>query len=64
MGLRYEDEVVEDVLSYLFYKDTSEMWTQREQPTIRDFIKWFIIRGYINDDLRQYLIERRAESEG
>lgn len=66
MGLRYEDEVVEDALSYLFYKDTSEMWTQREQPTVKDVIKWLIIKGYISDDLRLYLIDndkKRKEGE-
>lgn len=65
MGLRYEDEVVEDALSYLFYKDTSEMWTQREQPTVKDVIKWLIIKGYISDDLRLYLIDNdKKRKEG
>jgi hypothetical protein len=63
MGLRYEDEVVEDALSYLFYKDTSEMWTQREQPTVKDVIKWLIIKGYISDDLRLYLIDNDKKRE-
>lgn len=63
MGLRYEDEVVEDALSYLFYKDTSEMWTQREQPTAKDVIKWLIIKGYISDDLRLYLIDNDKKRE-
>lgn len=63
MGLRYEDEVVEDALSYLFYKDTSEMWTQREQPTVKDVIKWLIIKGYISDDLRHYLMDKEEKRE-
>lgn len=63
MALKYEDELVEDALNYLFYKDTSGMWTQREQPTVRDFIKWIIIKGYINDDLKLYLMEKEEKRQ-
>ena len=63
MGLKYEDELVEDALSYLFYNDTSGMWTQREPATIRDFIKWLIIKGYINDDLRHYLKDKEEKRQ-
>lgn len=49
MELKYRSEIFEDQLYKEFYQDTQEHWSQREQPGIRDFIKWAIIRGYLKD---------------
>ena len=49
MELKYKSEILEDQLYREFYSDTNEYWSQREQPGIRDFIKWAIIKGYLND---------------
>ncbi len=49
MELRYKSEILEDQLYKEFYQDTKEHWSQREQPGIRDFIKWAIIKGYLKD---------------
>lgn len=49
MELKYESEKFEDQLYREFYSDTNEYWSQREQPGIRDFIKWAIIKGYLKD---------------
>ena len=49
MELKYKSEILEDQLYREFYSDTNEHWSQREQPGIRDFIKWAIIKGYLKD---------------
>lgn len=49
MELKYKSEIFEDQLCREFYSDTKEHWSQREQPGIRDFIKWAIIKGYLKD---------------
>lgn len=49
MELKYKSEILEDQLYKEFYSDTNEHWSQREQPGIRDFIKWAIIKGYLKD---------------
>lgn len=49
ISLRYRDEEFEDKIYKEFYEDTKDEWSQREQPTIRDFIKWAIIRGWFKD---------------
>ena len=49
MELKYRSEILEDQLYREFYSDTNEYWSQREQPGIRDFIKWAIIKGYLKD---------------
>lgn len=49
MELKYKSEIFEDQLYREFYSDTNEHWSQREQPGIRDFIKWAIIKGYLKD---------------
>ena len=49
MELRYKSEILEDQLYKEFYQDTKEHWSQREQPSIQDFIKWAIIKGYLKD---------------
>ena len=49
MELKYRSEILEDQLYREFYSDTNEHWSQREQPGIRDFIKWAIIKGYLED---------------
>ena len=49
MELKYKSEILEDQLYREFYSDTNEYWSQREQPGIRDFIKWAIIKGYLKD---------------
>ena len=49
MELKYKSEILEDQLYKEFYQDTKEHWSQREQPGIRDFIKWGIIKGYLKD---------------
>ena len=49
MELRYKSEILEDQLYREFYSDTNEYWSQLEQPSIRDFIKWAIIKGYLKD---------------
>ena len=50
MELKYRSEILEDQLYREFYSDTNEYWSQREQPGIRDFIKWAIIKGYLKED--------------
>ena len=49
MELKYRSEILEDQLYREFYSDTNKHWSQREQPGIRDFIKWAIIKGYLKD---------------
>ena len=49
MELKYKSEILEDQLYREFYSDTNKYWSQREQPGIRDFIKWAIIKGYLKD---------------
>lgn len=49
MELKYKEEIFEDKIYEEFCKDTKEHWTQREQPTIRDFIKWAIIKEYLKE---------------
>ena len=49
MELKYRSEIFEDQLYREFYSDTQKHWSQREQPGIRDFIKWAIIKGYLED---------------
>ena len=49
MELKYKSEIFEDQLYKEFYQDTKNYWSQREQPGIRDFIKWAIIKGYLKD---------------
>lgn len=49
MELKYKSEILEDQLYREFYSDTNKYWSQREQPSIRDFIKWAIIKGYLKD---------------
>ena len=49
MELKYRAEILEDQLYREFYSDTNEHWSQQEQPGIRDFIKWAIIKGYLKD---------------
>lgn len=49
MELKYRSEILEDQLYIEFYQDTKEHWSPREQPGIRDFIKWAIIKGYLED---------------
>lgn len=49
MELKYKSEIFEDQLYRKFYSDTNEYWSQREQPGIRDFIKWAIIKGYLKN---------------
>lgn len=46
MDLKYNDEQTEDILYKKFYEETKENWTQIEQPNIRDFIKWLIIKAH------------------
>lgn len=46
--LKYMEEQMEDILYKSFYEDTKEHWSQREQPSIRDFIKWLIIKSREN----------------
>ena len=53
MELKYKEEIFENKIYEEFYKDTKEHWTQREQPSIRDFIKWAIIKGYLKE--KEYL---------
>ena len=40
MNLKYKDEEFEDKIYEEFLKDTEGEWSQREQPSIRDFIKF------------------------
>lgn len=47
MKLKYDDESKEDAYVEEFWNDTNEYWTQIEQPTVRDVIKWAIIKGYL-----------------
>lgn len=56
MGLKYEDELVEDALIKRFYEETGGMWTQREQPRPRDVIKWLIISGYFSAAMKDEII--------
>lgn len=49
MELKYKEEIFEDKIYEEFCKDTKEHWPQREQPTIRDFIKWAIIKEYLKE---------------
>lgn len=49
MELKYKSEILEDQLYREFYSDTKEHWSQQEQPGVRDFIKWAIIKGYLKD---------------
>lgn len=53
MELKYKSEIFEDQLYKEFYQDTKKHWSQREQPSIRDFIKWAIVKGYLKskDDI-------------
>ncbi len=51
MELKYRSEILEDQLYKEFYQDTKGHWSQREQPGIRDFIKWVIIKGYLKDKI-------------
>lgn len=48
MELKYPCELIEDKIYKEFYKDTQDHWSQMERPTIRDFIKWAIIKGYMD----------------
>lgn len=47
MELKYDDEKKEDAIYKSFLDDTKDMWTQREPPTIRDFLKWLIIKKFL-----------------
>ena len=47
MELKYDDEKKEDAIYKSFMEATKEMWSQREQPTIRDFLKWLIIEKFL-----------------
>lgn len=47
MRLKYEDEDKEDAYYQEFLDDTKENWSMIEQPRIRDFIRWAIIKGYL-----------------
>lgn len=47
MRLKYESEDKEDAYYQEFWDNTKDNWSQIEQPTIRDFIKWAIIKGYL-----------------
>ena len=47
MRLKYEDEDKEDAYYQEFLDDTKENWSMIEQPGIRDFIRWAIIKGYL-----------------
>ena len=49
MELKYRSEIFEDQLYREFYSDTNKYWSQQEQPGIRDFIKWAIIKGYFKN---------------
>lgn len=65
MELKYKSEILEDQLYREFYSDTNEYWSQREQPSIRDFIKWAIIKDYLKDknDITIALGNRRKNNE-
>jgi len=47
MELKYDAESKEDAYVKEFWSDTKEHWSQIEQPTVRDVIKWAIIKGYL-----------------
>lgn len=49
MNLKYKDEELEDKFYEEFLKDTDDEWSQRERPSVRDFIKWAIIKGYLKN---------------
>ena len=57
MNLKYPQEEFEDSIYKEFQRDCPE--TQLEPNTIRDFIKWAIIKGY----LKQYKIVNREPTE-
>ena len=52
MTLKYNEQIAEDKYYKRFLEDTKEMWSQREQPRVRDFIKWAIIKGELKDSPR------------
>lgn len=58
MELKYKEEIFENKIYEEFYKDTKEHWTQREHPSIRDFIKWAIIKGYLKE--KEYLYREQV----
>ena len=47
MEFKYKEEILAERIKQEFYSDTKGMWSQRELPSIEDFIKWAIMRGYI-----------------
>lgn len=51
MNLKYKDEELEDKIFGEFLKDTDDGWSQREQPGVRDFIKWAIITDRFKEKL-------------
>ena len=57
MNFKYPQEEFEDSIYQEFMKDCPE--TQLEPNTIRDFIKWAIIKGY----LKQYKLVYRELPE-
>lgn len=47
MRLKYESEDKEEAYYQEFLEDTKGNWSLTEQPDIRSFIKWAIIKGYL-----------------
>lgn len=47
MELKYVAESKEDRYVKEFWDDTRKYWSQIEQPSVRDVIKWAIIKGYL-----------------
>ena len=52
MNLKYPQEEFADSIYQEFIKDCPE--TQLEPNTIRDFIKWAIIKGYLDRNKSEY----------
>lgn len=46
-NLKYSDEQKEDAYYQQFLDDTKGLFNQMERATIRDFIKWAIIKGFL-----------------
>lgn len=49
--LLYADEKLEHIIWKSFYEDTKEYWSQIEQPTISDFIKWAMIKDLFRREM-------------
>lgn len=48
-SLKLPQEKLVDDLCHMFYEDTKQFWSQREQPTVKDVMKWFVIKGIITE---------------